>query len=54
MKTLLKIGLIVVAVVVAIKLLPAALVLGGVVAGVAALLALAGFPTASGCSERAC
>ncbi len=33
MKTLLKIGLIVVAVVVAIKLLPAALVLGGVVAG---------------------
>lgn len=33
MKTLLKIGLIVVAVVVAIELLPAALVLGGVVAG---------------------
>lgn len=48
MKTFLKIGLILVAVVVAIKLLPAALVLGGVVAGVAALLALAGFLTASG------
>ena len=44
MKTLLKIGLIVVAVVVAIKLLPTALVLGGV----AALLALVGFLTASG------